>query len=145
MKTQNKKLNDFTVNVRMKLAGLWTALMLLYIYCDIYSFHRPGYVSEMIAGMIGPFKVSQEILAAFGLLMVIPALMIPACLLLKAKIAKRANVIVGVLYGFVNIGNLIGETWAYYWIYGILEMAVIVGIIIVASKWAREEIGNDLT
>jgi hypothetical protein len=122
----------------MKLTGLWTALMLLYVYCDIYSFHRPGYVSEMIAGMIGPFKVSQGILAAFGVLMALPALMIPACLLLKAKAARWLNIIVGVLYLLVNVGNLVGETWVYYRIYGFLEIAMTIIIVIVASKWAKE-------
>jgi len=142
MKTQDKKPNALAVNQRVKLAGLWTALMLLYIYCDIYSFHRTGYMEEMLAGKIGPFGVSQGVLAAFGVLMVIPALMIPACLLLKANIAKWANVVIGVLYALVNIGNLVGETWIYYWIYGILELAVTVGIIIMASKWAKEESCN---
>ena len=143
MKTQNERLKSFTVNLRWKLAGLWTTLMLLYVYCDIYSFHRPGYVNEMIAGMIGPFEVSQEVLAAFSVLMAIPALMIPACLFLKAGIAKWVNTIVGVLYALVNIGNLVGEAWAYYWIYGILEIAVVIGIIITAAKWDKgDDIGD---
>lgn len=49
----------------------------------------------------------------------------------------------GVLYTLVNIGNLVGEVWAYYWIYGILEIIVTIGIIIVAVKWAREKIRHD--
>jgi len=117
--------------VKLKLSALWTALMVLYIYCDIFSFFRPGHVE----GMIGPFEVSQTILAAFGALMMIPALMIPACLFLRMKAAKWANVVVGGLYTVVNIGNLIGETWAYYWIYGLIEIAFTVGIIIVALRW----------
>jgi hypothetical protein len=138
MKTKNEKLKNFTVSRRLKLMGLWTTLMLLYVYCDIYSFHRPGYVNEMIAGMIGPFSVSQEVLAAFSVLMAVPALMISACLLLRTGIAKWLCIIVGALYMLVNLGNLIGETWAYYWIYGILEIAVTIGIIIIAAKWDKE-------
>ena len=138
----DKALNGFPVNLRVRLAGLWTALMLLYVYCDIYSFHRTGYINEMLDGMIGPFRVSQGVLAAFGVLMAVPALMVPACLLLKAKAAKWANVVVGALYALVNAGNLVGETWAYYWIYGVLELAVTAGIVIAASRWAKEGIGN---
>jgi hypothetical protein len=137
-----KKLESFKANTRMKLTGLWVALMLLYIYCDIYSFHRPGYVGEMIAGEIGPFEVNQGVLAAFGVLMALPALMIPACLFLKARTAKWVNIVVGVLYTLVHVGNLVGGTWAYYWIYGILEIIVTIGIIIVAVKWTREENQN---
>ena len=141
---KNKKLNDFTVNLRVKLAGLWTALMLLYIYCDIYSTFRTGFLEEAMAGKMGPFDVSQITLAAFGALMLIPILMIPACLFIKANIIKWANIIVGIIYALVNIGNLIGETWVYYWLYGILELAVTVSIIIFALKWEKTEgINND--
>ena len=139
---KNKKSNDFTVNIRVKLAGLWTALMLLYIYCDIYSNFRTGFLEEAMSGKMGPFDVSQITLAAFGFLMVIPILMIPACLFIKANIVKWVNIIVGSLYALVNIGNLIGETWLYYWIYGILELAATVCIIIFAFKWEKEEAIN---
>jgi hypothetical protein len=125
------------MNTKIKLAGLWITLMLLYIYCDIYSFHRTGYINEMIAGKIGPFEVSQGLLAAFGMLMIIPALMVSACLFLKASINKWVNIVAGILYALVNIGNLIGETWAYYWIYGIIELLITVLIIIVAFKWEK--------
>ena len=122
--------------------GLWITLMLLYIYCDIYSFHRTGYIEEMIANKIGPFEVSQGLLAAFGVLMIIPVLMIPVCLFLKTKINKWLNIVVGILYTLVNIGNLIGETWIYYWIYGLIETAITIIIIITAFKWKKEEMNN---
>jgi len=28
---------DFKLNTRIKIIGLWISLMLLYIYCDIYT------------------------------------------------------------------------------------------------------------
>jgi len=126
-------------SIQIKLAGLWTALMLLYIYCDIYSFHRTGCIEEILANKIGPFAVSQGLLAAFGTLMAIPALMIPACLFLQAKAARWLNIIIGVLYAIVNIGNLAGETWAYYWLYGILEAALTVFIVVIAIQWKRQD------
>ena len=124
---------------RFKLIGLWITLMLLYIYCDIYSFHRTGYIDEMSAGKIGPFEVSQGLLAAFGALMIIPTLMILVCLFLNQKINKWFNIVIGALYTLVNIGNLVGETWVYYWIYGLIETAITVIVIITAIKWKKEE------
>ena len=130
------------INTKIKLMGLWITLMLLYIYCDIYSFHRTGYIEEMIANKIGPFEVSQGILAVFGALMIIPALMIPVCLFLKTKINKWLNIVIGVLYTLVNIGNLIGETWVYYWIYGLIEAVITIIIVITAYKWKNDEINK---
>ena len=76
---------------RVKIMGFWVTLMILYIYCDIFSFHRIDYIETMTANMMGPFKVTQATLAAFGALMIIPALMIPACLFLKEKAVKWAS------------------------------------------------------
>jgi len=136
---KNKKLNEFTANIRIKLAGLWITLMLFYIYCDIYSMFRTGHLEEAMSGKMGPFEVSQVTLAIFGVLMIIPALMVPACLFLKARITKWINIIIGGLYILVNIGNLIGETWVYYWIYGIFELMLTIFIIIVATKWSKKD------
>jgi hypothetical protein len=138
MKTSNRALETYRVNTRVKLGGIWITLMLLYIYCDIYSFHRPGYVDELIAGRIGPFKATQEVLTIFGLLMIIPALMILACLFLKFKVAKWVNIIVSALYLVVNISNLIGESWIYYWIFAILEILLTISVIVLALKWKED-------
>ena len=128
-----------TIDARLKLMGLWITLMFLYVYCDIYSFHRTGYVDEVIAGMIGPFEVSQGILVVFGALMIVPALMVTVCLFLKPLISRRINIAAGIVYTIVNIANLAGETWLYYWIFGALETAFTICIIIVSVKWAKKE------
>ena len=118
----------------LKLMGLWITLMFLYVYCDIYSFHRTGYVNEVIAGMIGPFAVSQGLLVAFGLMMIVPALMIPACLFLKPVASRRLNIVVGIVYTVVNACNLVGETWVYYWIYGVVEIALTTCIVVFSIR-----------
>jgi hypothetical protein len=138
-----KKIEDFKANTRIKLTGLWVTLMLLYIYCDIYSTFRTGYLEEIMAGKMGLLDISQGSLAILGALMIPPALMVSVCLFAKARIVKWSCIIVGALYVLVNVGNLIGETWAYYWIYGILEITMTIAIIIVATKWTKEGSHND--
>jgi hypothetical protein len=93
----------------------------------------------MIAGFIGPFAVSQISLVLASMISAIPALMILVCLFLKSGIARWVNIIVGILYTCVGIGNLIGETWAYYWIYGVLEILIAVFIVLTAIKWPKNE------
>ena len=86
------------INTKIKMAGLWTSLMLLYIYCDIYSTFRPGHLEEIASGNMGPFAISQTSLLLLGALMVPPALMIVVCLFAEAKFVKRSSIIVGILY-----------------------------------------------
>ena len=74
--------------------------------------------------------------------MIPTALMVAVSLFAKAEVVRWASIIIGILYTFVNIGNLVSETWVYYWMYGILELALTIFIIIVAAKWPKEESPN---
>ena len=130
---------DVKIPVRMKLSALWVALMLVYIYCDIYSLFRTGVIEEMISGRMGPFPVTQGSLLSASILMMIPAVMVFLSLTLKPKINRWANIILGVLYTFVNFSNLIGEAWAFYIFIGIVEVVLSFLIVGYAWKWHNPE------
>jgi hypothetical protein len=127
---------DLRINVRIKLSALWVAMMLLYIYADILSLFRPGQIEEMIAGKMGPFPVTQGSLFVASTLMIIPAVMVFLSLALQPKVNRWANIIFGMLYTFVNISNLLGETWAYYIFFGIVEIVLTLLIVRYAWKWS---------
>ena len=133
------EMEDVKINVRMKLSALWAALMLLYIYADHFSLFRTGQIEEMISGRIGPFPVTQGSLLAFSILMMIPAVMVFLSLALKPTVSRWANIILGVLYTFVNISNLIGETWVYYMVFGVVEIVLTFLIVWYAWKWRNPE------
>ncbi len=133
-----KKLIDRVPSMRTKLSGLWITMMLLYVYCDIYTLFRPGHVMEMNEGIMGPFTASQGMLVGMGFLMIIPTLMIVANLFLKSRLVRWLNIIVGSVYVLVNIGNIVGETWAYYIVFGVIEIAVMVLTVVLAARWPKE-------
>jgi len=133
------EMEDVRIPVKMKLSALWAALMLLYIYADHFSLFRTGQIEEMISGRIGPFPVTQGSLLAFSILMMIPAVMVFLSLALKPTVSRWANIILGVLYTFVNISNLIGETWAYYMFFGVVEIMLTLLIVWYAWKWRNPE------
>ena len=141
MNTINKttETEDVKISVKLKLSALWVALMLLYIYADIVSLFRPGQLQEMISGRMGPFPVTQGSLLAASILMIIPAVMVFLSLTLKPKVDRWANIILGVLYTFVNISNQIGEPWMYYIAYGVVELAASLLIVWYAWKWRNPE------
>lgn len=137
MKSTNKFLIDSKVSVKTKLLVLWIALMLLYVYADIFSFYRTGYLDKVAAGFIGSLPANQFTLIASGLLMMIPVLVMILALFLKPGIVRWINIVGGSLYAAVGIGNLIGETWIYYLMYGAVEIAITVLIVVIALKWPK--------
>ena len=132
---KSAEMEDMKVNVKIKLSALWAAMMLLYIYADILSLFKPGQVEEMIAGRMGPFAITQGSLLTAAILMIIPAVMVFLSIALKSVANRWTNIILGVLYTLVNISNLIGETWVYYILFGIVEIALTLLIVWYAWKW----------
>lgn len=127
------------VGVNVKLAGLWTAMMLLYVYADILSLFRPGQIAEIESGKIGPFDVSQASLVIASLIVILPALMIVLSLTLRPSLNRPANLALGLLFTLVNVSNLLGESWVYYFLFGLLEIALTLTIVATAWSWPRRE------
>jgi hypothetical protein len=135
---EKKELVERRVDVKLVLAAAWASFMFIYVYCDIFSFHRADVISGILAGKIGPFAATQLSLFLFGLLMAIPSLMAIVTVRAKAGLARIVNLVVGPLYFLVNVGNLVGESWAYYWLYGILELGLVAFIFVTALRWPRQ-------
>lgn len=132
------EMEDVKINVKIKLAALWVAMMLLYIYADILSLFRPGQVQEILKGMMGPFPATQTSLLTASILMIIPAVMVFLSLTLNAGVNRPINILFGVLYTLVNISNLIGETWVYYLAFGVVEIMCTGLILWHAWKWPKQ-------
>lgn len=130
-----KELEDAKINVKIKLSALWVATMLLYIYADILSLFKPGQMEKMLEGFMGPFPATEGSLLTASILMIIPAGMVFLSITLKPKANRWVNIIFGVLYTLVNISNLIGETWVYYLLFGVVEIVFTLLIIRYAWKW----------
>lgn len=139
----NMELENIKPSVKVKLSALWVAVMLLYIYADILSLFRPGQLQEMLDGRMGPFPVTQGSLLTASILMIIPAVMVFLSITLKPAVNRWANITLGMLYTLVNISNLIGETWAYYIFFGIVEIVFTLLIVRYAWMWPRQEDGKN--
>jgi len=133
----NDPLAEFRSDPRTILVSAWIVLMLLYIYCDIFSLFRPGQLGSMMEGKMGFFAVTQIGLLLASLLMIIPSMMIIFTAAAPAKVARPANLAAGALYLLVNVGNVAGETWGYYFLFAGLEMGLTVFIFVAALRWPR--------
>ena len=136
--SEKPELVERKVDVKIVLMAAWASFMFMYVYCDIFSFHRADVINGILAGKIGPFEVSQMGLLLFGVLLAIPGLMILVTARAKARLGRAVNLAVSLIYFLVNIGNLVGETWAYYWLYGILEQGLAAFIFVTALRWPRQ-------
>jgi len=130
------------MNVKVKLALLWVALMFLYVYNDIFSLFQPGHVAQLVNGQLEGIQFTQSLLFGAAVLMAFPGFMVLMSLTLKARANRLVNIIVGIFHVLVLISTQFageGETWYYWRFYEILE-ALFLGLIIwTAWKWPAAE------
>ena len=134
------RLKDFDVNVKIKLAGLWAALMFFYLYRDVLGFMEPGHVEDLLAGELAGVRMTQAVLLGSAVLMAIPSVMVFLSLALKARANRWANIILGLVHiGILGGTFFVGEISTLYAFYAVVELLLMVLIVWYAWKWPRLE------
>jgi hypothetical protein len=129
-------LKDPQVPVQAKLAAAWTSFMFLYIYVDYFALYKPGFIDDILAGIVFEFDISQTLLTLFLTLVAIPILMVMLSMTLPARANRATNLVVATLYVPVSMFNAVGESWTYY--YGLsigLEVLLLALAFILRSAW----------
>ncbi len=134
-------LQDFPVNVKLLLAGLWTAVMFCYIYADYFGLFVPGNLQAMLQGRMGPLgAVTQGVLLGTSLMLALPAVMIFLSLALRPVLNRRLNIACGVLYTLIILVTM--WSWYFYIFYGIIEVALTGLVVWYAWTWPRQHREN---
>ena len=110
------------VNVRIKLSALWTSMLFVFAYVDIFGLYRPDVLGT----------------TAY---VVIPSLMVFLALVLRPRVNRIANLVLAVVYAITIVAGAIGE-WAYYVVASALEIALLAGVAYYAWTWPREPRGG---
>jgi hypothetical protein len=87
--------------VKIKLSGLWVALMLTYLLGDVLRIFSGDFNAGEISGM----EITQVMYLGMAILMVIPVVMVFLSLALPYKANRWANIILAI---FFFVFNLIG-------------------------------------
>ncbi|ASK32257.1 hypothetical protein CEY12_20165 [Chryseobacterium sp. T16E-39] len=139
MKTNiSGKLEDAPVNIKIKLAGLWTSVTLCYLYGDYFELYTPGKVHGLVEGtnlLDTPLKLFFA-----ALLLSIPAVMVFLSLVLKPGINRILNISVGIFFTAIMV--LIGVTsvsrwYGFYVFLAAVESIITLLIVWYSWKWKR--------
>src|SRR5210317_1653868 len=93
-RNSSKSLTEYDINIKVKLAALWTALMFLYVYADFFQLMTPKKLEKMIDLQTPMGPTSPEILVIFSVILIIPTLMIFLSVFLRPQINKWLNIII---------------------------------------------------
>lgn len=140
MNINNKTtLTDFNINIKIKLAFLWSSVTFLYIYGDYFEL----YVPKKIAGIIDGTSMLDSPMKLFlaSLLLAIPAFMICLSILLKPLSNKWLNIVFGIFFTAIMLliaVTSISEWRAFYVFYAIVESLITALITWTAFNWPKQ-------
>lgn len=137
MNAQKNALEEIKINLKLKLAALWTSFMFLYIYVDYFHLYMPGSLESILAGKVFVFDISYVFLLVAMTFVTIPVLMIFLSVALPAKVNRWTNIIVATVYIPYMLFNLAGEAWVHMYIAAAVEVVLLLLIIRYAWKWPR--------
>jgi Family of unknown function (DUF6326) len=126
------------VSVRIKISALWTAMLFVFAYVDIFSLYRRDFRADLEAGEVGGLTVDQAFLVGTTVYVVIPSLMVFGALVLRPAVNRIANIVLAILYALTIVAGAIGE-WSYYVVGSAIEVALLAGVVYYAWTWPRRE------
>ena len=131
-------LENTKINIKIKLAALWTAATFCYLYGDYFELYTPDKVEGLLSGKNG--LESPMILFIASVVMAIPPLMIYLSLVLKPVINKWLNIVFGSLFTAMMVLIAIFSLTPWYTFYvflALVESALTFMIVWNAWKWPK--------
>lgn len=134
--SRDTQLETIPVNVRIKLSALWTVMLFVFVYVDLFSLYRPDVRADIEAGELAGFAIGQSFLLATTIYVAIPALMVIGVLVMRPRINRTVNLVLGAVYALTIVGGAFGE-WSYYVLGSAIEVAALATIAFLAWTWPK--------
>lgn len=129
-------LDQSRINVRVRLAGMWTSMLFVFAYVDLFSLYRADVGADLDVGRMGGFTVGDGFLLGTTAYVLVPALMITGSLMLSAPVARMANLVFAAVYAVSCVAGAIGDR-AYYLLGTAVEVALLIAVAVTAWRWPR--------
>ena len=132
-------LEDVKVDVRVRIAALWVAMLFLFAYGEVFGFFKPGQIEEVTAGEISGIEITEVFLFAASLYIAIASVMVFLSLVLPPAANRWTNIALAILYVVSIVASAVGETSAYFLFLSAVECALLALIAWYAWTWPRRQ------
>lgn len=135
--TTTTTLDPASVNVRVKIAALWTAMMFVFAYVDLFSLYRADVRADLEAGHMSVFSIGQGFLLGITTYITVASLMVFLSLALPARAARWTNMVLAVAYVLTIGGGAVGESHYYYLLGSAVEVLLLLAVVGYAWTWPK--------
>ena len=130
----NTTLTMTDLDKRTKLSSLWVFVFLNMIFRDLHELGRPGFLEEVMTGVVNGVQVTDGLMLIGGIMIAVPLLIIPLTQFLSPNANRLANLFMGILQIVSVIGvNRTPDLDDVF--FAMIEIAVLLLILRLAWNW----------
>jgi len=132
-------LDNPKINIKIKLAALWTSVVFCYLYGDYFELYAPEKVDSLITGANVLDSPSKLLIASVTL--AIPSVMVALSILLNPKVNRFLNVLFGIVFTLMMIligFNSLTPWYGFYAFLAFLESTITFLIVWFAWNWPKK-------
>ena len=122
------------IDVRIRMAALWAATMMIFAYVDLFSLFRLDFRAALDEGKVFVFDVGQPFLLGVTIYVIIPSLMIYLSLVMPRRLNRVVSISLAGLYAITIVGGAVGE-WSYYVLGSVVEVVLLALVIHHSWTW----------
>ena len=123
------------MDIKALLSTLWIFVLFNMIFRDLHEFGRPGFLEEIMTGIVNGVQITEGLMLLGGIMAEIPISMVLLSRVLKYRINRWANIIAGAITIVIVIQN--GPADLDDMFFATIEIVSLSFIIWCAWKWRK--------
>ncbi len=125
------------MDVKALLSTLWIFVLFNMIFRDLHEFGRPGFLEEIMTGIVNGVQITEELMLLGGIMAEVPISMVLLSRVLKYRVNRWANIIAGAITMAFVINNGARDLDDVF--FAAIEASALALIVWCAWKWRRQE------
>ena len=128
---------DTRLDVKVVLSGLWVAVLLVFVFVDLFGFWRADVVQGALDAEVPGqgLAIGQAFLVGALGYVLVPILMVVVSLTARAGVNRWANLVTSLAYAVSIAALAIGEEWVYYVVGSVVEVLLLLVVARTAWSW----------
>ncbi|MDJ0589543.1 MAG: DUF6326 family protein [Pleurocapsa sp. MO_226.B13] len=123
------------MDIKALLSTLWIFVLFNMIFRDLHEFGRPGFLEEIMTGIVNGVQITEELMLLGGIMAEVPISMVLLSRVLKYRVNRWANIIAGAITMAFVINNGVKDLDDVF--FAAIEIVALTLIVWCAWKWKK--------
>ncbi|MDJ0592265.1 MAG: DUF6326 family protein [Pleurocapsa sp. MO_226.B13] len=122
-------------DIKALLSTLWIFVLFNMIFRDLHEFGRPGFIEEIMTGIVNGVQITEELMLLGGIMAEVPISMVLLSRVLNYRINRWANIFAGTITIAMIINNGVKDLDDIF--FTAIEVVALILIVWCAGKWKK--------